>query len=272
MSETDRVKNNPLPLTVASLTADFKKLGIEPGMTVLVHSSLSSLGWVCGNAASVILALEASLGETGTLVMPAHTSDNSDPAFWRHPPVPEAWWDIIRAETPAFDPDFTPTRKMGAIAETFRKQPGTQRSAHPQVSFAARGSRAEGIVANHSLNYAFGEASPLARIYEIGGHILLLGIGYDNNTSLHLAEFRATYPAKRTERGGAAVMQDGRRVWQVLEDFGGDSDDFQAIGAAFEEAHPGRTTVGRIGLAEARLMPQRDLVDFAVGWMNANRK
>ncbi len=272
MAEADAVSRNPLPLTVASLTADFEKLGIKPRLAVLVHSSLSSMGWVCGGAAAIIQALEAALGEFGTLVMPAHTGENSDPAYWRHPPVPETWWDIIRSETPAFDPDFTPTRKMGAIAETFRKQPGTIRSNHPQVSFAARGPLAEAITANHSLDYALGDDSPLGRLYDLRGYILLLGVGHINNTSLHLAEYRASYPGKKIERGGAAIVENGRRVWKILEDFGDDSDDFELIGAAFETAHPDKTTIGRIGKADVRLMPSHDLVDFAVTWMNANRK
>ncbi|KTB48194.1 Aminoglycoside N3'-acetyltransferase [Dehalogenimonas alkenigignens] len=272
LAETDRVKYNPLPLTVSSLTDDFRRIGVRPGMTLIVHSSLSSMGWVCGNAQSVIMALEAAIGETGTLVMPTHTSDNSDPAFWSRPPVPSQWWDIIRAETPAFDPELTPTRKMGAIPETFRKQPGTVRSNHPQVSFAARGPLAARIVSDHSLNYALGDASPLGRLYEIGGFILLLGVGYENNTALHLAEFRANFPGKKVERGGAAVNENGRRIWKILEDFSEESDRFPEIGAAFEAAHPHKVTTGRIGLAEARLMPVRDLVDFATAWLEANRK
>ena len=131
MSEADtikRIQDQPAPATVQSLTADLSTLGVTPGMTLLVHSSLSSLGWVCGGAVGVILALESVLGPAGTLIMPTHSGELSDPARWENPPVPEAWWEVIRQTMPAFDPDLTPTRGMGAIAEYFRKRPGVLRS------------------------------------------------------------------------------------------------------------------------------------------------
>ena len=80
------------PATVPSLAADFAALGVQPGMVLIVHSSLKSLGWVNGGAVAVILALEQVLGAEGTLVMPTHSADNSDPAHWENPPVPESWW------------------------------------------------------------------------------------------------------------------------------------------------------------------------------------
>jgi aminoglycoside 3-N-acetyltransferase len=92
------------PRTVDSLAADFSALGMRPGMTVIVHSSMRSIGWICGGPVAVILALERILTPEGTLVMPAHSGDLSDPAKWQYPPVPESWWQPIRDTMPAFDP------------------------------------------------------------------------------------------------------------------------------------------------------------------------
>ena len=270
MSERDSIdKMTRGPNTVATLISDFRDLGISEGMTLLVHSSLSSLGWVCGGPVAVILALETILTGEGTLVMPTHSGDWSDPANWGNPPVPESWWETIRNEMPAYSPDLTPSRGMGCIPETFRKQTGVVRSGHPLTSFAAWGKHKEFIVRDASYDFSLNGQSPLGKVYDLDGSILLLGVDYPNNTSFHLAEYRADYKGKKRVPDGFPVLENGRRRWYQSEDILYYPDDFPEIGTAFEKEHGIRT--GMIGAGKAKLIKQRELVDFSVSWMERNR-
>lgn len=263
MSEQEVIERSERPYTKKILIEDLQTLGVQPGMTLLVHSSLSKIGFVPGGPVTVIHAFMELLTERGTLIMPAHTGEYSDPAPWENPPVPEAWHQIIRDEMPAYDPQLTPTRGMGAIPELFRTWPGVYRSNHPHNSFAAWGKHATLITADHELAFALGEQSPLARLYDLAGYVLLLGVGHANNTSFHLAEVRAN--VQKVGQHGAPIWLNGRRVWHQFDDLDYDDDPFPEIGAAFEKAHPVQT--GRVGLAECRLFPQKTAVDFATHFM-----
>lgn len=258
-------------ITVSSMKEDLHKLGVREGMTLIVHSSFKSLGsWVAGGPPAVILALEQALGPDGTLVMPTHSGHLSDPGGWRNPPAPEEWWDTIRQEMPAYSPDLTPLWEMGIIPEYFRKQDGTIRSGHPLYSFAARGKHAAFITGGHALDQGFGEQSPLARIYDLDGRVLLLGVGNENNTSIHLAEWRADYPGKRAKTSTAPMSIDGKRQWVKFGDLEWDSDDFETIGEQFGR-ETGLISRGRVASAEAMLIPQRAIIDYAMNWMKENR-
>jgi aminoglycoside 3-N-acetyltransferase len=271
MSELEIIKKSiDGPLTQPKLVKDFQNLGLKKGMVLLVHSSLSSLGWVSGGPAAVILALEEVLGEEGTLIMPTHSGDLSDPGLWENPPVPKDWHQKIRDTMPAFRADLTPSRGMGALPECFRKQVGTIRSNHPHFSFAARGPRAEFITENHSLHYGLGDDSPLGAIYRLGGSVLLLGVGHANNTSLHLAEVRADFPGKKEQIQGAPIIVNGTREWVEQRDLVLNEDDFPEIGEAYQKAGKFQTR-GTVGYGEALLLPQKPLVDFAVEWMETHR-
>ncbi|MFG3706720.1 aminoglycoside N(3)-acetyltransferase [Micromonospora sp. NPDC047670] len=261
--------DQPVPHTTESLAADLRGLGLSAGDVVLAHTSMRSLGFVVGGAQAVVAALLEVLGPTGTLVVPTHTPDNTDPAGWEAPPVPEAWWPAIRDHTPGFDPARTPSRYVGILPELVRTWPGALRSDHPQVSFAALGARAGEIVTGHRLDDALGERSPLGAVYRLDGKVLLLGCGYDSNTSLHLAEWRQTSPP-RAEQGASVRATDGGGRWLTWVDVRTDEDDFERLGADFEAT--GAATKGRVGQATARLMAQRAVVDFATGWMAVHRR
>ncbi len=252
------------PHTRASLGQDLRHLGLRPGMTVLAHTAMSRLGWVCGGPVAVIQALLDAIAPDGTLVMPAFSSDLTDPAQWTDPPVPVPWIAPIRAAMPPFDPQITPTRGMGRIAELFRTWPGTLRSGHPICSFAARGRNARMLLAEHPLEDAFGERSPLARLYERAAMVLLLGVGFEVCTAFHLAEPRAR-PDRPPVSQGTAQLLDGRRRWVEFQAYPHDDGPFAAIGADF--AAGGLVADGRVGGAEARFLPLPEAVDFATGWL-----
>ena len=259
--------------TARTLAESFAAAGVEAGQTLLLHSSMGKIGgWICGGAEAVIQGLLAVLGTEGTLVMPTHTADNTDPARWENPPVPEAWWEIIRRETLPYQPATTQTFMMGAIPESFRTYPGVLRSNHPIGSFAASGKHAAMMTAPQPLEPMFGEDSPIGRLYQLDAHILLLGVGYDNCTSLHLAEYRADFPTKRFHQEGCAMLTEHGREWVQFEMMALDTDDFATIGEQFEAAHPAAVQVGMIGNARTRLIRQRPLVDFAHRWMEMYRK
>lgn len=266
MTEKDTIDNALLPNTRESLARDLQILGVEAGMTLLMHSALSKLGWVAGGPVAVVQALMDVITPKGTIVMPTFSGDLSDPAHWHNPPVPQHWWPIIYENMPAFDPHVTPTRMMGKIVDTFRRWPGVIRSYHPADSFAAWGKHAHYITANHSLDYGLGEVSPLARIYELNGWVLLLGVGHGNNTSFHLAEYRTALVAEITQ--GSPIFENGQRVWKTYRDLDLDDTSFTEIGAAFDQT--GHTHVGKVGSAEALFFRQRPAVDFAQQWMLKN--
>jgi aminoglycoside 3-N-acetyltransferase len=264
-------ERSPEPVTVSSLAEDLRALGVERGATVLVHASLSALGWVCGGAPAVVDALREVVGEGGTVVMPTHSPGNRDPTDMGNPPAPESWYGTIREEMPPYRPAVTPTRGMGAVAECFRSYPDAHRSDHPQHSFAAWGADAGFVTRDHSLAYSLGEGSPLARVYDLDGDVLFLGTSHATNTSLHLAEYRSDLAFDATTEAGA-VLVDGAREWVEWEDIAIDDGDFPACGEAFEREHPDAFETGTVGVGDARLLPQPELVDFAAGWFEANRE
>lgn len=261
MDEQDLIHGTPTPRTRGSLADDLRAAGLREGRTAIVHASLSALGWVCGDALAVIQALLDVLGPEGTLAMPAHTPQLTDPASWQAPPVPQSWVTPIREQMPPFDPLTTPTRGMGAIAELFRTWPGARRSNHPTFSFAAFGPFADWIVSEHELADPAGERSPLGKLYQADADILLLGVGFDRCSMLHLAEQRA-WPQRSPERESSPLLQDGRREW--LEYYVSpliDSAHFLPIGEALHLAGAARRAT--IGSADSSLVSARLAVDCA---------
>jgi aminoglycoside 3-N-acetyltransferase len=256
------------PNTRDSLSEHLRASGLKPGQAVIVHTAFSKLGWTVGGAEALIRALMEVLTPEGTLVMPAHTSDNSEPSYWVNPPVPEAWWPVIRAHMPPFDAQTTPTSNMGMVPELFRTFPNVMRSRHPMLSFSAWGANAQMIIGEQTLEAPLGEHSPLAQLAALDGLVLMLGVDHSANTALHLAEHRARI-ALATEQQGSAMWVNGQRRWVTYDLPVYDSSDFAALGADYERAIDYTPTrIGLTGMRFHRLIP---LLEFATGWLESKR-
>jgi aminoglycoside 3-N-acetyltransferase len=260
-------------LAEASLAADLRRLGCPEAGTLLVHASLASVGAVRGGAPTAVRALRAALGPDGTLVVPAFTAGNSrtSPAYKaRTHGMTDRQLREYHDTMEPFRSLSTPTQGMGRIAEEVRRTQGARRSGHPQTSFAALGPRAQWINARHARDCLLGERSPLGRLYELGAHILLLGVGFDVCTAFHLAEYRPPGPTRRYD---CKVMVDGAPAWASFVDVDLHDEDFGHLGCWLEtrSGDDGWVAHGRIGDAESRLLPLRWAVDAAVEWMNLNR-
>lgn len=258
------------PVTQYDIVDGLRGLGVRSGDVVLVHASMRSMGFVVGGAQTVVEALLETVGPGGTLVVPTHSPAWSEPSHWMGDDTPESWVDRVRDNTPAFHPGRTPTIGMGAVSECVRHWPGFRRSWHPRASFGALGPRAEEVLADHALTSGLGEQSPLAKLYDLDASVVLVGVGHECSSVLHLSEHRAAWPAKRWLDQGAAVLVDGERQWVAWRELDDDSSDFPEIGAALAAA--GAETFGHVGHAECRRFRVRDAVDTGVSWIEVHRE
>jgi aminoglycoside 3-N-acetyltransferase len=224
-------------ITARQLVDQLKALGVREGGVLLVHTSFRAVRPVAGGPLGLIGALRRALGGKGTLVMPTMTRGDG-----------------------VFDPKSTPTEGMGITAELFWRQPGVLRSTHPAGSFAAEGPLAERICQRQPLSPPHGPDSPVGRVHDLGGQVLLLGVTHSENTMLHLAEAIARVPYAVSHP--CVVEVDGvARTVMVRET------DHCCVGFRLADGWlraGGLQREGKIGNADARVSEARDLVRVAV--------
>ena len=121
------------------------------------------------------------------------------------------------------------------------------RSLHPNYSFAAWGRESEYVTSGEKLDFSMDRESPLGRVYELDGYVLLLGVGHGSNTSLHLAEYLAEYDGKPYVDCFAPMNRDGIREWIRYRDIDLDSDDFERRRSGVREDRRGRDRRRRQG-------------------------
>lgn len=252
------------PKSKKDLIKDFQKIGIENGTNLMVHASLSKIGWVIGGAQTVVSALIDSVGDDGTIVMPSATPYCLHPDNWDDIKIPKNWIPKVVEHLPVFDINTTPTA-MGTIPETFRNWPKTIRSNHPISSICARGKLAEEITENHNLEISEGENTPYEKVYELNFKILLLGVGFNRCTMLHFAESKSKN--RRLTTSNYPVLRNNKRVWIEAQDMGNDNSiHFPKIGELYLSKKGANKS--KIGEADSLLFPTKKIVEFGTNYFD----
>jgi aminoglycoside N3'-acetyltransferase len=216
-------------------------LGVEAGGVLLVHAAFSSVAPVEGGPPGLIEALLAALGKDGTLVMPSMADDDDTP----------------------FDRTQSPCRAVGIVADTFWRMPGVLRSNSPHA-FAARGPHAEHITQPHPVDIPHGLHSPPGRIYELDGQVLLLGVGHDADTTIHVAENLAGVRYRQPKH--ATVLENGKAKRYEYGETDHCCENFALLDAWLGD----QQRCGKAGNAEARLARSRDIVAAALTRLREN--
>ena len=229
-------------LSLDDAADQLRVLGVRTRQVLQVHAAFSKVGPLVGDPQGLIEVLRAALGDGGTLVMPSMTDDDDHP----------------------FDPRSTPCPSMGVKADSFWRLPGVLRSESPHA-FAAVGPLAERIIAPHPLSPPHGPDSPVGRVHELGGYVLLLGVGHDANTTVHLAEHMAGVRYRR--RKLATIMQGGAPTRFEYEEIDHCCERFALVDEWLDERTLQRR--GSVGHGEARLVPTVAVVDIVVERLRA---
>jgi len=248
----DSTSRASVPLVArAHIAAGLREAGVRAGDVLMVHSSLSSFGYVEGGADAVLDGFAEVLGPSGTLVVPTITY--SEAYYGPDPPV----FDVRKTPSPC-----------GRITETLRLRPRTVRSLHPLESVAACGRFAEAICDRHERSVGpCGPTSPYGRLAAFDGWILLVGVGNNRNTTLHVAEELAHLPGLYTEPIPLPLVDaTGRKRTMEFVLYTRTPRDF---GRA-DEYLEGISRCSRVGASRWTLMKAREMVDVMVGILRRN--
>ena len=234
-----------------------------PGDSVLVHAGLRSVGTIVGGADVLLAAMRDVVGPEGTIV--GYTAWQSEDEILDQPD--------LRGDIPPFNAlTSRATRDNGFWPEMLRTTPGALRSGNPGASMAAIGGRAEWFTADHALDYGYGPDSPLGKLVEADGKTLLIGCPWDKMTLLHHAEHVADYAPKRIRRYESPLLIDGTPTWRWFEEFDtshspeGLPEDY-FISVVEEFFATGKVRRGTIGAAPSILVRAKEIVPFAVRWL-----
>jgi aminoglycoside 3-N-acetyltransferase len=262
-------------LTRADIRAHLEQLGLRPGDVVLAHGALSKLGRLLNGPDAVIGALLDAVSPGGTVLAYTDWDARYDELADADGRVPDEW----REHVPPFDAQTSRSaRDNGALPEFLRTWPGARRSGNPGASVAALGARAEWFTADHPLDYGYGygPGSPLAKLVEVGGKVVMIGAPLDTMTLLHHSEHLADLTDKHVIRYEVPLAVGEGVAWRWVEEF----DTADPVIDAFADDYfativedflvTGQGVRGQVGTAESVLVDAAAMCTFAVAWMESH--
>ena len=244
-----RTPSGGSPVAAADISHGLRSLGVCSPDVILVHSSLSSFGYVKGGADAVIDGLLAAVAPAGTVMVPTLTGSR---------------------ELGLFRPPYFDVRASGCwtgrVPETFRRRSGACRSLHPTHSVAAIGPRGPEMLADHELSATpCGADTPYGRLVRADGWVVLLGVGLECVTLFHHVEevVGLTYHMQPESVPATVVDYDGssRKVlvgihlYGVARDFSGLEPELRRRGILLST---------QVGEAEVRVVRAKPMVEYAL--------
>ena len=263
MKEIDVIDQTPSPISKNDLIRDLKALGLSSKDHVIIHVSMSKIGWIIGGEVTLLQTLQSFFDE-GTIVMVTQTGDLSDPRNWENPPVPSSWTNKIIENMPTYDKYVTPPNRLGRLPRLFYNAKDVYRSDHPMDSFAAWGKRAEEVTSFCDYHCAFGDKSPIQYMIDHDFKMLMIGTSYDTATVLHYAETKVKHPPRMKQLLFINDEHGQRHVLEV-EDIDYDTIYFNEIGQDYEKYH--HIQKGFMGQAETKVVDVKSLVQHGVTYL-----
>lgn len=239
------------PLTKDAIRADLQNLGLQTGDIVEVHTALRKLGWVEGGAATVVDALMETVGPQGAILMSAYPVT---------PALPLTEEEIARGITWKVQILDDPHEKsgLGAVVDEFRKRPDIclGRGLHRVCAWGR--------------DAALFTRDGYRRLVEMDGRVLLLGVGIDRCSCMHLVEGNVPLPediSRRFQLPDDLLRDYPRERWSI--GYGPETDDpWQKVWEVALER--GLVLQGRVGAAGSSLFQVRPVLAIFEEWRRAD--
>lgn len=170
------------------LKDQLESMGLKGDETILIHLSMKAIGAVDGGA-DTVLDVWMEYFKNGLLLLPTHT------------------WKTVNADNPVYNPYTTPSC-VGLLTNMFMKRDGVIRSLHPTHSMSGYGKNAAEYLAGEEYNNT--PCTPggcYDRLKEVGGKVLLVGVGHERNTYIHSVEEVLNVPNRLSDMPMELVIE-----------------------------------------------------------------